>query len=183
MWGAGRVCAMLRPLCVSAAVSAAVLSACAAGDDRLVPPRHKATKSSQGQLVKRIEQLFEVGGEGYDAAIAEACLDPAVAEKVTMLMVMHLQDAAARQHKRQVGQPQVRSLQDNQRYQLARETLSTMGLAAVPTVINELLLNRRKTVHVLTIRKIGVRVLGMMPPVVVPAIQQAFADNKSIYRP
>jgi HEAT repeats len=154
------------------------LTACETTPDRHVPTRERSTAAGSKELFRNIGLEFEAGrGDEIDPMLGEACKDPKLAASVARLMMFHMQDAAQRQQLKQSGQFQLRDLESNFRYTRARSCLGKMGLSAVPTVIDELMMNRFSDN-----RRMGVQILSAMPAAVLPAIEKALVEAEPKFR-
>lgn len=162
----------------AALIPVLLLTACDTAPVHHVPTRERPTAAGSKELFRKIGLEFEAGqGDEIDAMLVEACTDPKLASSVTRLMMFHMKDAAERQGSEQAGKLQLRDLESNLRYTRARSALATMGVAAVPTVIDELMMNRFSDN-----RRMGVQILAAMPKGVLPAIEKAVLATKPRFR-
>ena len=158
-------------------LAALTLAACSSGPDYYKAERLPATEAEQQEVVKKAEELFRRDGDEFEKLVDEWVGDQAVAQKLAMLMVFHMVDAAERQRAAELDGLPVRSLEDNPRYVRARDALGRMGMAAYPTV-EELVRHPKSKVH----RLHGVEILAKMPVSVLPAIEASMSDCEAKYR-
>lgn len=152
-------------------LSLVLVAGCASSGD-LKPDRPRPTDQAQLDKIREIDELFVQGGEELDAVVFGVRSDPLVSAWVTRFLILHMADAVQKQRLVQADRINFSGMEVNEQYQDALRLLKTLADAAVPTVVEELLDHRFSENRLL-----GVSILSEMPPMALPALDEAYRQG------